>query len=377
MRNDNNIRTLHSRSYANKVTTSDHKSVIAKIQIRWKDQPKHKHNRVLNIENFKNETIAENFNTTVKLEMQKLTTQPKTIQERWNKMTKILHTSAEETIGFKRGSKKSVNEDIIHLSKLQRKIQIDIEKKKKEEQKQVLKHHRNHIMNVIHYILRQDENEKIHQTTKNFERLQNNEQMYEAVKKINQLKPREKLLIKTEKGLTNNPKKQAEIIAKYFKSIFWKDADKIPAIQPIPMEIPFSTNEVKDAANKLKSNRSPGSDNISRELIKNSPDTIHQNIAETYNIIAATGEFAKEINKGILTPPQKPGKAKGPVTNLRPIILLATLRKILATCLMKRIKHKLDVETPHSQAAYRKNRSTTEHVLATKLMIDRTLNSEK
>ena len=88
------------------------------------------------------------------------------------------------------------------------------------------------------------------------------------------------------------------------------------------------------------------------------------------------GEFPKEINKGILTPLQKPGKPKGPVTNLRPIILLTTLRKILAACLMKRIKHKLDVETPHSQAAYRKNRSTTEHVLATKLMIDRTLTAK-
>ena len=88
--------------------------------------------------------------------------------------------------------------------------------------------------------------------------------------------------------------------------------------------------------------------------MKSSPDTIHQNIAEIYNIIAATGEFPKEINKGIITPLQKTGKPKGPVTNLRPIILLTTLRKILAACLMKRIKHKLDVETPHSQAAYRK-----------------------
>ena len=49
------------------------------------------------------------------------------------------------------------------------------------------------------------------------------------------------------------------------------------------------------------------------ELIKNSPDKIHQNIAEIYNIIAATGEFPKEINKGIITPLQKPGKPKGPV----------------------------------------------------------------
>ena len=43
---------------------------------------------------------------------------------------------------------------------------------------------------------------------------------------------------------------------------------------------------------------------------------------------------------------------------------------------MKRIKHKVDVETPHSQAAYRKNRSTTEHVLAAKLIIDRTLTAK-
>ena len=120
------------------------------------------------------------------------------------------------------------------------------------------------------------------------------------------------------------------------------------------MKISFSANKVKDAAYKLKSNRSPGSDNISIELFKSSPDTIHQNIAEIYNIIAATGEFPKEINNGILTPLQKPGKPKGPVTNLRPIILLTALRKILAACLMKIIKYKLDVETPRSQAAYRK-----------------------
>ena len=90
------------------------------------------------------------------------------------------------------------------------------------------------------------------------------------------------------------------------------------------MEIPFSANKVKDTANKLKSNRSPGSENISIELIKNSPDTVHQNIAKIYNI-AATGEFPKEINKGIITPLQKLGRPKGPVTNLRPIILLTTL----------------------------------------------------
>ena len=42
---------------------------------------------------------------------------------------------------------------------------------------------------------------------------------------------------------------------------------------------------------------------------------------------------------------------------------------------MKRINSRLDSAIPISQAAYRKNRSTTEHVFATKLIIKRTISS--
>ena len=42
---------------------------------------------------------------------------------------------------------------------------------------------------------------------------------------------------------------------------------------------------------------------------------------------------------------------------------------------MKRINSRLDSAIPISQAAYRKNRSTTEHVFATKLIIERTISS--
>ena len=43
---------------------------------------------------------------------------------------------------------------------------------------------------------------------------------------------------------------------------------------------------------------------------------------------------------------------------------------------MNRIEQKLDNEIPPSQAAYRKGRGTTEHVFATKLIIDRTITSK-
>ena len=81
------------------------------------------------------------------------------------------------------------------------------------------------------------------------------------------------------------------------------------------------------------------------------------------------------MTQGLLCAIQKPGKTKGPPQNLRPIILLSVIRKILAVCMMKRIGEKIDGEIPPSQAAYRKGRSTTEHVFSTKLVIERTLTS--
>ena len=69
--------------------------------------------------------------------------------------------------------------------------------------------------------------------------------------------------------------------------------------------------------------------------------------------MAETGNTQKEVTHGILKPLEKPNKAKGSPSNLRPIILLSSLRKILAACIPNRIKDRLKAEIPLLQAAYR------------------------
>ena len=119
----------------------------------------------------------------------------------------------------------------------------------------------------------------------------------------------------------------------------------------------------------MKMNKSPGCDEIPVELIMYAPDCVYESIAEIFNQIASDGGCTKEINHGILVPIQKPGKPRGPTSNLTPIILLSTLRKILDDCIMHRVGSRLDHETPITQAAYRKERSTTKHVFAAKMAI--------
>ena len=81
----------------------------------------------------------------------------------------------------------------------------------------------------------------------------------------------------------------------------------------------------------------------------------------------------KEVTYGILKPLQKTNKAKGPLSNLGPIILLSSIRKALAACITNRIKDRLEAEISPSQAAYKPNRSTAEHVFTSKWIIERTM----
>ena len=110
----------------------------------------------------------------------------------------------------------------------------------------------------------------------------------------------------------------------------------------------------------MKNNKSASIDNIKAEMIKYSHKIIHQNIAEIYNEMAKTGEFPEEIIQGILVPLPKPGIPQGPPGNLRPIILLSIIRKILAICMIERINEKIKSRIPITQAAYQEGRSTTE-----------------
>ena len=105
---------------------------------------------------------------------------------------------------------------------------------------------------------------------------------------------------------------------------------------------------------------------------------MHEHIAELLNNIVKTGEYPKEIKIGYLVPLQKPGKKKGPPENLRPIILLSILRKILAICTIRRTNDRVRTHIiPNTQAAYTEGRSATELVFAFKILAEKAITSSE
>ena len=265
----------------------------------------------------------------------------------------MLKQAPESNISYVNKSGKSINRDFKELSLLQRSIKIQIKSCINEENRTFYKIYRNRILTETHFLIKNEENEKIKQTTAELENLQNyNTKIYEAVKKIKHLRPPQKLLIKGKNGLTANTAEQSKIIVECFKEMFYKNKQPRTIIPLTRMTMPFRANQIRKAISKRKPKKSPGCDEIPFELIKNAPDRIHEQIGKLYSSMAETGNMQKEVTYGILKPLQNPSKAKGP-------LLLSSLHKILGAGIANRIKDRLKVEIPPSQAAYRPNRSTT------------------
>ena len=262
------------------------------------------------------------------------------------------------------------------LSEEQKKLRLDIEANQDKKQRDEKKKARNEILNRLHKEIQKEERRKIAEKIEEIERFkEDSNRMYQVVK---QLQPREKkkILVDSEHGVTSNDKQQIKIITEHFKKVFHRcDQMEIEHIKPKEMKTQFTKEEVAKAIRSLKNNKSPGIDDIKAELIKYSPGIIHEKISDIFNEIAKTGETPEEMIEGILVPLPKPGKKLGPPANLRPVILLSTLRKILAICMIRRLEEKINSKIPLSQAAYRRGRSTTEHVFTCKVLAEKAITS--
>ena len=117
--------------------------------------------------------------------------------------------------------------------------------------------------------------------------------------------------------------------------------------------------EINQAIGKLNNGRASGHDDIPAELFKCSADLLAQPIANIFNDALEHHE-PLGLGKGVLILIQKPGKPKGPLTSVRRIVLLTTLRKTLSLIVLSRIAPKVDEYLSPSQSGFRRGRSTAD-----------------
>ena len=75
-----------------------------------------------------------------------------------------------------------------------------------------------------------------------------------------------------------------------------------------------------------------------------------------------------DIGAGTLIPLQKPGKPRGPLSNLRPVVLLNGIRKVLSLILLKRFSPYTNSYIPATQAGFRKGHSCADIIFAKRMI---------
>ena len=375
VRNDHFKFVKDARSYSGLATSTDHRLVRARIKI---DKPKYPNQRKqesmiqFDPQKLKDKNTNKRYQEKVSEKIESINDDD-TPQEKWDKVVKACHEAAKETAP-KNKVKHSENVVIINLVNQQKELNIQINSNINNEKKKELRSMRNRIKSDLRKAIADEENKELMKNVEEIENCKNDEtKMYKAIQTIQCMKPRKDLLIETDNGVTINGKTQVKIITDFFEKYFNVENTVILDATPQQMNSPFTTEEVENAIKKLKDNKAAGSDNLTAEQLKFEPSLI---IADILNTAAETGEHPREIKSGLLNPLQKPGKKKGPLSNLRPIILLSILRKILAICLMDRTVGRILQHIPSSQSAYQKNRSTTEQIFTFKLLAEKAITSE-
>ncbi|GFS01930.1 protein MON2 homolog [Elysia marginata] len=133
----------------------------------------------------------------------------------------------------------------------------------------------------------------------------------------------------------------------------------------------ITTNDVEKALARLNNNRAFGEDGIPGELIKYGADTLAKVICNILTRVFSEHDDIN-INGGTVITLQKPGKAESPVTNLRHITLLNTLRNVLSLIVLNRTKHDIKEYLSPSQSRFREGRSTSDIVWRHRWLVSKT-----
>ena len=128
--------------------------------------------------------------------------------------------------------------------------------------------------------------------------------------------------------------------------------------------------EIKRAINSLKDRKSPGCDNIHAEMIKASGDegveVYHKLCAKIWKSEQWPSDWKRAI---FITLPKKGDLLM--CSNYRTISLISHASKILLNVLLKRIENKLEEEVSNTQAGFRKNRGTRDHIFNLRMIIQK------
>ena len=156
--------------------------------------------------------------------------------------------------------------------------------------------------------------------------------------------------------------------ADFFATKHWKGVTPTQTATPQPLypqiadEGPFTIEELNQAIDTLKKNKTGGPDELITELFQDMNPANRTRLLELYNEIYDTESIPDHFNEALVVQIYKPGKVPENYSSYRPIALLNITYKILAKLIQERLRTSLDERIVEFQFGYRRGKSTAEPI---------------
>ena len=330
---------MDARSYGGIKTDTDHKLVKASFKVEWyKTKKKGEKQIKIDISNFCDEEMKTNYRNEVLSNMEKIEEQ-NTAQSKWDSICKVCKDAGEKVLGTVKNHKEKKDEKLQKLSEELHQTNNDISATQDAETRKKKEERRRELRSKVRTRLKQIEEMRLE---RKLEAIANSNddsnRYYMAIKELRRMKKIEPLTVKDEEGeVATSEEEQIKIVTAYFKKMLAPERPDGKNYKPSKLRRPFTAEEIRKIVKRLKNGKSAGIDKLEVEFLKYAPIEIMQEIANIFNTVTTTEEELRELVTGLLRPLQKPGKKKGPAENLRPIILLSVLRKILTIAMLDRM----------------------------------------
>ncbi|XP_012544182.2 transposon TX1 uncharacterized 149 kDa protein [Bombyx mori] len=145
---------------------------------------------------------------------------------------------------------------------------------------------------------------------------------------------------------------------------------QLPVWDEITLEPSIIRSEVTEAISRLKSNKAPGPDHITAEIIKSLGERGVNAVHSICNYVWQHGEWPNDWTKSIILPLHKKGSTRK-CDNYRTLALVSHCSKVLLYILNTRLRYFLDWQIPQEQAGFVKGKGTREQILNIRQLIER------
>lgn len=147
--------------------------------------------------------------------------------------------------------------------------------------------------------------------------------------------------------------------------------EKLESSKPQQEEIPpLLESEVHQSIKNLKSEKSPGEDGITNDILKALIEPLTPILTDLFNGIIQSNIIPTEWEQCVITLLYKKGSPSD-IGNYRPISLLQSIYKVFTSTLLRRIRASLEIQQPREQAGFRPGYSTMDHIFTLSQIIER------